>query len=41
MIVVVDTKILFNYGYEGFGSITNGGDPILTPKLLYVTQIIR
>ena len=27
-------KILFNYGYEGFGSITNGGDSILTPKLL-------
>ena len=34
MIVVVDEEILFNYGYEGFGSITNGGDSILTPKLL-------
>ena len=27
-------KILFNYGYEGFGKLTNGGDTILYPKLL-------
>ena len=27
-------KILFNYGYEGFGGPTNGGDTILYPKLL-------